>query len=105
MEKKVLNDIFIDPQVVMKLSEFFKIILGSLPSLKEPPVIFIISQLNPIYNQPFYLFKIHFNIILKITTWFFQIFPLFWVSTQNPGCSSFLSLVHNAPLLRELENK
>jgi hypothetical protein len=50
----------------MKLPEFLKILVGSLPSLQEPPVIFILSMLNPTQNQPSHLFKIHFNIIHKL---------------------------------------
>ena len=54
----------------MKLPKFLKTPLGSLPSLQELPVIFIVRQLNPIHNQPSHFFKIHFNIILQIKTWF-----------------------------------
>jgi len=102
MEKKGPYDI--DPQVFMKLTEFLKIPLGSLPSLQEPSVIFILNQFNPIHNQPSHFFKIHFNIILQNYDLVFQIFPLFWVYTPNRGCSSFLSHVHNAPLLKERGN-
>jgi len=41
----------------MKLPKFLKILLGSLPSLQEPPVIFILSQLNPIQSQLSHFFN------------------------------------------------
>jgi hypothetical protein len=35
---------------------------------KSPPLATILSQVNPIHTSPFYLSKIHFNIILPPTT-------------------------------------
>jgi hypothetical protein len=70
MEKIDLTERLTCPSVVTNLHEYLKISQGSLPSLQEPPVNFIPSQFNPTQNKPSHLFKIHFNIILQITTRF-----------------------------------
>jgi hypothetical protein len=36
---------------------------------KSPPLVPILSQINPIYTIPSYLSKIHFNIVHPPTSW------------------------------------
>jgi hypothetical protein len=37
---------------------------------KSPALVPNLSQINPVHNIPFYLSKIHFNIIQQPTSWF-----------------------------------
>jgi hypothetical protein len=39
---------------------------GSLPCAQDPPLVSILSEINPVHTQ-FYFTKIHFNIILPPT--------------------------------------
>jgi hypothetical protein len=36
---------------------------GSLPYLQEASLVPVLGQINPIHTFPFYLSKIHFNIV------------------------------------------
>jgi hypothetical protein len=42
---------------------------GSLPCSQQPPLVPILSQINPIHIMPSYLSKIHFNIVHPPTSW------------------------------------
>jgi hypothetical protein len=51
---------------------------------KSPPLVPILSQINPIRTIPSYLSKIHFNIVHPPTSWSSQWSPSFWFSHQYP---------------------
>jgi hypothetical protein len=53
---------------------------------KRPTLVPILSQINPIHTIPFYLSKIHFNIVHPPTPWSSQWSPSFWLSHQYPIC-------------------
>jgi hypothetical protein len=57
---------------------------------KSPPLVPILSQMDPIYNIPSYLSKIHFNIVHLPTSWSFQWSLSFWCSHQYPTCIPLL---------------
>jgi hypothetical protein len=46
---------------------------------KSPPLVPILSQINPINTIPYYLSKMHFNIVHPPTPWFSQWSPSFWI--------------------------
>jgi hypothetical protein len=50
---------------------------------KSPPLVPILSQINPVHTAPTCLFKIHFNIIHPPTSWSFQWSPSLWLSRYN----------------------
>jgi hypothetical protein len=51
---------------------------------KSPPLILILSQINPIHIILFYTSKIHFNIVYPHTFWSSQWSPSFRLSHQYP---------------------
>jgi hypothetical protein len=53
---------------------------------KRHPIVPILSHINPIHTIPFYLSKIHFNIVHLPTSWSFQWSLSFWLSQQYPIC-------------------
>jgi hypothetical protein len=57
---------------------------GSLTFSQEPPLVPILSQINPVHTNLNYLSKIYLNIIHPPTTWPSE-WPLsFWLSHQYP---------------------
>jgi hypothetical protein len=48
---------------------------------KNPPLVPILSQINPVHTTPSYLSKIHFSIIYPPTSWSSQWY-VFWWSIQ-----------------------
>jgi hypothetical protein len=48
------------------------------------------SHINPIHYIPFYLSKIHFNIVYPTTSWSSQWCLSFWLSHQYLICMSLL---------------
>jgi hypothetical protein len=57
---------------------------------KSPPLVPILTQINPIHTIPSYLSKIHFNIVHPPTSWSSQWFISFWISHQYRICIPFL---------------
>jgi hypothetical protein len=47
---------------------------------KSPPLVPILSHINPIHSIPSYLSKIHFNIVHPPTSWFSQWSLSFWLT-------------------------
>jgi hypothetical protein len=56
---------------------------------KSPSLVSTLSQMNPVHNTPSYVSKIHFNIILPLTSRAFQWSLSFGRSHQNPTCIPF----------------
>jgi hypothetical protein len=52
----------------------------------SPPLVPILSQINPIQTIPSYLSKIHFNIVHPLTPWSTQWSLSVWLSHQYPVC-------------------
>jgi hypothetical protein len=51
---------------------------------KSPPLLPVLSHMNPIHAIPSYLSKIHFNIVHSPTSWSSQSSSSFWLSLQYP---------------------
>jgi hypothetical protein len=64
----------------------------SLPRSKSPPLVPILSQIDPINTISSYLSKIHFNIVHPPTSWSSQWSLSFWISHQYPRCISLLPI-------------
>jgi hypothetical protein len=60
---------------------------------KRPPLVPILSHINPIHTIPSYLSKIHFNIVHPSTSWLFQSALSLWLSHQYPIC---ILLLHHS---------
>jgi hypothetical protein len=52
----------------------------------SPLLVPILSQISPLHTIPFYLSKIHFNIIHPPTSWSTLLALSFWLSRQYPIC-------------------
>jgi hypothetical protein len=63
---------------------------GSIPCSQSPPLIPILSHINPIHSMPSYLSKIHFNTVHPPTSWFSQWSLSFSLSPQYPICMPLL---------------
>jgi hypothetical protein len=59
---------------------------------KSPPLIPILSQINPTHTVSSYLYKIHFNIVHPPTPWSSQWSLTFWFSHQYPICIHLLPI-------------
>jgi hypothetical protein len=55
---------------------------------KSPPLVPILSQINPIYTIPSYLSKIHFNIVHPPTSWSSQWSHLKYIQADSPNESN-----------------
>jgi hypothetical protein len=55
-----------------------------LPYSQEPPLVAIMSQMNPVYSLPPYLFNTRFNIILSPTRIYFMLPVSLRFSSQTP---------------------
>jgi hypothetical protein len=64
---------------------------------KSPPLVPILSQIDPIHTIPSYLSKIHFNIVHPPTSWSSQWSRTLWISHQYPICISLLSIRATCP--------
>jgi hypothetical protein len=51
---------------------------------KSPPLVLILSHINPIHSISYYLPKIHFNFVHPPTSWSSQWSLSFWLSHQYP---------------------
>jgi hypothetical protein len=49
---------------------------GSILCSQEPSTVPILSHINPIHSIPYYLSKIHFNIVHPPTSWLTDSFPI-----------------------------
>jgi hypothetical protein len=58
---------------------------------KSPQLVPILSHINPVHNIPFYISKIHFNIVHPPTSWSYQWSLSFWLSHQYPICILLLN--------------
>jgi hypothetical protein len=58
---------------------------------KSPPLVPILSQINPVHTTPFYLSEIHFNIIHPLISWS-SYFPSGFPT--NIPCALLLSAIH-----------
>jgi hypothetical protein len=77
---------------------------------KSPPLIPVLSQIDPVHTAPSCFSKIHFNIILLYIPGSSQWFLSFWISHQNAigiilpiraTCSTHLTLLDLKQLLIE----
>jgi hypothetical protein len=57
---------------------------------KSPPLVQILSQINPVHNNPSYLSKIHCSIIHSPTSWSSSWSLFFCLSRQYPICIPLL---------------
>jgi hypothetical protein len=57
---------------------------------KSPPLVPVLSQIDPVHTTPSYLSKIHFNIIHPHTSWS-SLYLCFCLSHQYPRCIPLLS--------------
>jgi hypothetical protein len=64
---------------------------------KSPPLVPILSHINPIHTIPSYLSKIHFNIVHPPTSWSSQWSLSFWLSHQYPICIPLLPIHATCP--------
>jgi hypothetical protein len=84
---------------------------------KNPPLVPIVSHINPIHSIPSYHSKIHFNIVPLPTSWSSQWSLSFWLSHQYPIriplqnnyrflqlCSDLPRFIWNETFLSQLRN-
>jgi hypothetical protein len=64
---------------------------------KNPPLVPIPSQIDPIYTIPSYLSKIHFNIVHPLTSWSSQWSLSFWIFHKYTICIPFLRIRATCP--------
>jgi hypothetical protein len=65
---------------------------------KSPPLVPILSQINPIHTIPSYISRTHFHIVHPPTSWSSQWSLSFWLSHQNPICSFTPFVLHALPI-------
>jgi hypothetical protein len=53
---------------------------------KSPPLVPILSQIDPVHTTPSYLTKIYFNIVRPPTSWSSYLFLSFWLPHQYSTC-------------------
>jgi hypothetical protein len=58
---------------------------------KSPPLVPILSQIDPVHTIPSYLSKIYFNIVHSPTSWSSYWSLSFWLPHQYPICIPLLS--------------
>jgi hypothetical protein len=80
-----------------RASQYFMEPEGSLSCSQEPPLVPILSQINPIHTIPSYLSKIQFNKVRPPTSWSSPWSPSFWLSHQYPICISLLPIRATRP--------
>jgi hypothetical protein len=71
---------------------------------KSPPLVPILSHINPIHSSPFYISKKHFDIVHPPTSWSSQWSLSFWLTQQYPTCNPLLPIRATCPaylILRE----
>jgi hypothetical protein len=66
---------------------------------KRPPLVPILSQINPFHSTPYYFSKIHLNIMLPPTSRSSYCSLSFWLSAQNPIYIPLLSHACCMPFL------
>jgi hypothetical protein len=57
---------------------------------KSPPLLPVLSQIDPVHNISSYLSKIHFNIVHPHTSWSSQWFLSFWLSYMYSSSPPFV---------------
>jgi hypothetical protein len=64
---------------------------------KSPPLIPILSQIDPVNNIPSYLSKIHLNTVHPLTSWSSSWSLSFWLSHEYPKCILLLLYSYYIP--------
>jgi hypothetical protein len=70
---------------------------GSMSCSQDPPMVPILSPINPIHSIPSYPSKMHFNIVRPHTSWSSQWCLSFLLSHQYSTCIPFLPIRAKCP--------